>query len=166
MSEQVLIEPIRLGLMPPLPGMVALYGPEIECAARIACQEINARGGVLGRSLELIVEYDGSLPETVVPAAKRMFNEHHCASIIGNLLSNSRIAVAAQIFEPARIPYLKFPFYEGHTYNRFFSLCGAAQSADRQDDSLYVAEHVGPKIFSPETTTSGRAVPSTRPRAA
>jgi len=37
--------PIRLGLMPPLTGLVGLYGQEIVNAARIACAEINRQGG-------------------------------------------------------------------------------------------------------------------------
>jgi ABC-type branched-subunit amino acid transport system substrate-binding protein len=101
---------IRLGLMPPLTGLVELYGPEITRAARIACEEINERGGVLGRRLELIVEDDGSLPDTAVPAAERLLDEHGCVALIGNLLSNSRIAVAAQVAEPRRVPYLNFSF--------------------------------------------------------
>ena len=57
---------VKLGLMPPLTGLVGLYGGEISNAARIACAEINATGGVLGRPLELIIEDDGSLPESAV----------------------------------------------------------------------------------------------------
>ncbi|MBM3555079.1 MAG: EAL domain-containing protein [Alphaproteobacteria bacterium] len=111
---------IRLGLMPPLTGLVQLYGSEILRAARIACEEVNERGGVLDRELELIVEDDGSLPGTAVPAALRLIDEHRCAAIIGNLLSNSRIAVAAQVAEPRRVPYLNFSFYEGSISSRYF----------------------------------------------
>ena len=67
-----LLDPIRIGLMPPLSGLVEIYGAEITLAARIACEEINQRGGVLGRPLELIIEDDGSLPPTAVPAALRL----------------------------------------------------------------------------------------------
>lgn len=113
-------EPIRIGLMPPLSGLVDIYGSEISNAARIACDEINARGGVLGRRLDLVIEDDGSLPDTAVPAALRLVEQHHCVAIIGNLLSNSRIAVAAQVAETRRIPYLNFSFYEGSITGRYF----------------------------------------------
>lgn len=98
--------------MPPLTGVVAMYGSEIIHAARIACAEVNRSGGLLGRPLELIVEDDGSLPQTAVPAARRLVSEHRCVAIIGNLLSSSRIAVASQVAEPEKIPYLNFSFYE------------------------------------------------------
>ena len=37
---------IKLGLMPPLTGLVAMYGEEIVRAAKIACAEINESGGL------------------------------------------------------------------------------------------------------------------------
>ena len=80
-------ETVKLGLMPPLTGLVGIYGTEISHAGQIACQEINENGGVLGRPLELIIEDDGSLPESAVTAAEKLIDQHHCAAIIGNLLS-------------------------------------------------------------------------------
>ncbi len=111
---------IRLGLMAPLTGVVALYGQEISWAGKIACQEVNDNGGILGQKLELIIIDDGSAPETSVPAANRLIDEYHCTAMIGNLLSNSRIAVANHVAEPRQIPYLNFSFYEGSIGGRYF----------------------------------------------
>ncbi|MDO9599167.1 MAG: ABC transporter substrate-binding protein, partial [Azoarcus sp.] len=140
-------DPIRLGLMPPLTGMVELYGEEIVRAACIACDEINERGGILGRPLQLIVEDDGSLPLTAVPAAERLILEHRCVAIIGNLLSNSRIAVATQVAEPRRIPYLNFSYYEGSISGHYFFSFSALpnQQIDRMIPSM--AKRFGLKMF-------------------
>jgi diguanylate cyclase (GGDEF)-like protein/PAS domain S-box-containing protein len=142
-----MIEPIRIGLMPPLTGLVEIYGAEITQAARIACDEINERGGVLGRPLELIVEDDGSLPPTAVPAALRLIEQHHCVAIIGNLLSNSRIAVATQVAEPKRIPYLNFSFYEGSISGRYFFHFAALPNQQIDKMIPYMGEHYGLKMF-------------------
>lgn len=147
MSEKASAEPIRLGLMPPLTGLVDIYGPEIVCAARIACEEINERGGVLGRPLELIIEDDGSLPQTAVPAALKLIDEHRCVAIIGNLLSNSRIAVTSQAAEPRRIPLLNFSFYEGSISSRYFFHFAALPNQQIDRMIPYMAEHFGPKMF-------------------
>ncbi|MBA3023795.1 MAG: ABC transporter substrate-binding protein [Gammaproteobacteria bacterium] len=146
MSDNAL-NPIRLGLMPPLTGLVGLYGIEICNAARIACAEINAAGGLLGRPLELIIEDDGSLPDTAVPAALRLVEQHHCDAIIGNLLSNSRIAVAAQVAEPKRIPYLNFSFYEGSISGRYFFHFAALPNQQIDQMIPWLAEHHGHKMF-------------------
>lgn len=111
---------IRLGVMPPLTGVVGIYGAEIARAAEIACREINEAGGVLGRPLELVIEDDGSLPESAVVAAERLLDAHGCDAIIGNLLSNSRIAVAYRVAAPRKVPYLNFSFYEGGIISRYF----------------------------------------------
>jgi diguanylate cyclase (GGDEF)-like protein/PAS domain S-box-containing protein len=133
--------------MAPLSGLVALYGREIVQAAEIAVAEINANGGVLGRELRLVVEDDGSMPEPALAAATRLIDEHHCAAMIGNLLSNSRIAVASQIAEPRRIPYLNFSFYEGSIHGRYFFHFAALpnQQIDRMIPSMMA--RCGPKIF-------------------
>ncbi|CAK0747298.1 diguanylate cyclase [Gammaproteobacteria bacterium] len=138
---------MTLGLMSPLTGLVEIYGPEIVWAARIACEEINERGGILGRPLELIIEDDGSLPDTAVPAALRLIDEHGCVAIIGNLLSNSRIAVATQVAEPKRIPYLNFSFYEGSIASRYFFHFAALPNQQIDKMIPYMAKHFGLKMF-------------------
>lgn len=139
--------PVKLGLMPPLTGIVALYGEEISRAGGIACDEINENGGVLGRPLELIIVDDGSLPETAVPAAQKLVNDHGCAAIIGNLLSNSRIAVADRVADPTRTPYLNFSFYEGSIWNRYFFNFAALPNQQIEKMIPYMAHNYGPKMY-------------------
>jgi PAS domain S-box-containing protein len=132
--------------MTPLSGVVELYGQEISRAAQIACQEVNESGGVLGRPLELVIEDDGSLPDSAVRAAAKLV-DNHCAAIIGNLLSNSRIAVAYRVAEPRRIPYLNFSFYEGSILSRYFFHFAALpnQQIDRMIPSM--RSRFGPRMF-------------------
>lgn len=142
-----MLTPIRLGLMSPLTGLVGIYGQEIVNAARIACAEINQRGGVLGQPLELVVEDDGSLPDTAVPAAHRLVEQHGCAALIGNLLSNSRIAVAAQVAEPRQIPLLNFSFYEGSISSRYFFHFAALPNQQIDKMIPFMARRYGLKMF-------------------
>ena len=140
-------ETVRLGLMPPLSGLVELYGQEICWAARIAVDEINERGGVLGKKLELIIEDDGSMPEPAVKAAEKLVFEHQCVAMIGNLLSNARIDVAARVAGPNHIPYLNFSFYEGSISNRYFFSFSALPNQQIDKMIPYMAEHFGPKMY-------------------
>ena len=138
---------IRLGLMPPLTGMVSIYGSEIARAGQIACQEINENGGLLGRQLELVIEDDGSMPETAVTAAKKLVDEHRCTAIIGNLLSNSRISVAYSVAEPRKIPFLNFSFYEGSILSRYFFHFAALPNQQIDRMIPYMREQFGPRMF-------------------
>lgn len=138
---------IRLGLMPPLTGLVGLYGSEIVQAARIACAEINKLGGVLGQALELVIEDDGSLPDTAVQAAQKLIDQHGCTALIGNLLSNSRIAVAVQVAEPRQVPLLNISFYEGSISSRYFFHFAALPNQQIDKMIPFMARRYGLKMF-------------------
>lgn len=138
---------IKLGLMPPVTGLVSIYGEEISRAGQIACAEINASGGVLGRTLELVIEDDASLPESAVAAAEKLLDQHHCAAILGNLLSNSRIAVAYRVAEPRKIPYLNFSFYGGSIISRYFFHFAALPNQQIDPMIPYMRQKFGPRMF-------------------
>jgi PAS domain S-box-containing protein len=138
---------IKLGLMPPLTGLVGIYGTEIARAGLIACQEVNQDGGVLGRPLELMIEDDGSLPESAVTAAENLVIRDQCSAIIGNLLSNSRIAVAYRVAEPRKVPYLNFSFYEGSIVSRYFFHFAALPNQQIDRMIPYMRERFGPRMF-------------------
>ena len=141
------VKVVKLGLMPPLTGLVGIYGSEIVHAAQVACQEVNEKGGVLGRPLELVIEDDGSLPESAVSAAEKLVSEHHCPAIIGNLLSNSRIAVTYRVAEPNRVPLLNFSFYEGSILSRYFFHFAALPNQQIDQMIPYMASKFGSKMF-------------------
>ncbi|MDH5391788.1 MAG: transporter substrate-binding protein [Gammaproteobacteria bacterium] len=138
---------IKLGVMPPLTGLVGIYGSEIVHAAEVACQEINENGGVLGKPLELVIEDDGSLPQSAVAAAKKLVVEHQCSAMIGNLLSNSRIAVAYQVAEPSRVPLINFSFYEGSILSRYFFHFGALPNQQIDKMIPYMFKQYGSRMF-------------------
>jgi len=53
---------IDIGLVQPLTGAFAAAGTDVVYGAKIAADEINAKGGVLGKKLELIIEDTKSNP--------------------------------------------------------------------------------------------------------
>ena len=138
---------IRVGLLAPLTGIVELYGPEIVWAARIACEQVNENGGVLGRPLEIVVADDGSLPDSAVPAAHRLLDDDGCVALIGNLLSNSRIAVSDLVSDARKVPLLNFSFYEGSITSPYFFHFAALPNQQVAKMIPYMTEHVGPKMF-------------------
>lgn len=140
-------ENVRLGLMAPLSGIVKFYGTEISRAGRIACEEVNRNGGVLGNPLELIIVDDGSLPQTAVPAAEQLIEKEGCSAIIGNLLSNSRIAVANRVADRKKVPYLNFSFYEGSINSKYFFHFAALPNQQIDKMIPFMAEKYGPKMY-------------------
>src|ERR1700677_4821573 len=68
-------EPIRIGVLAPLTGGGGPYGADIVKASKLAADQINAAGGVLGgRKIELFVEDDETGATAAVKAARKLLD--------------------------------------------------------------------------------------------
>jgi branched-chain amino acid transport system substrate-binding protein len=64
-------EPIRIGAINPYSGPVALYGDELARGYQIAVDEANAKGGLLGRKVELL-RGDAGNPQQGIAAVDKL----------------------------------------------------------------------------------------------
>jgi len=112
--------PIKIGLLPPLTGLCSVYGADAANAGKLTIEMINEEGGVLGRELQLVIQDDGTIPETAVPAAERLVKKFGCKMICGNMWSNSRLAVNNQVAEPYRVVMNNFSYDEGAICGRYY----------------------------------------------
>jgi branched-chain amino acid transport system substrate-binding protein len=86
-------EPIRIGLVDPLTGAFAALGRNEQHGAAHAVEEINAKGGILGRPVELLVEDSttGNI-RTAMQQAREVIERHKVSFLLGNV--NSAMALA------------------------------------------------------------------------
>lgn len=76
-------EPIRIGSMVPLTGTSGSDGREFRNGLVLAADEINARGGIVGRPLEpVFVDTGTQSAEAVVRAARTLISSHGVSAII------------------------------------------------------------------------------------
>ncbi|MBE0618106.1 MAG: branched-chain amino acid ABC transporter substrate-binding protein [Proteobacteria bacterium] len=68
-------DPIKLGVAGPHSGDLASYGIPATKAAELVVKDINAKGGVLGKQVELLVEDDECKPEKAVNVAAKLVSE-------------------------------------------------------------------------------------------
>ena len=66
---------IKLGVAGPHSGDLASYGIPTVRAAELVVKEINAKGGVLGKQVELLVEDDVCKPEVATNTATKLVSE-------------------------------------------------------------------------------------------
>ena len=69
-------EPIRLGVITSLSGNFATFGKMEEAGYRVAAAEINQKGGVLGRQIELVIEDDASNQNAGLAAAEKLSGQN------------------------------------------------------------------------------------------
>ena len=66
---------IKFGVAGPHSGDLASYGIPTKQAAELIIKEVNAKGGVLGRQIELLVEDDVCKPEIATNTATKLVSE-------------------------------------------------------------------------------------------
>lgn len=86
-------EPLRVGLIQPLSGPIAAAGSYIVNGAKIALDRVNAKGGVAGRPLELIIEDNKSDPAETRNAAEKLIVRDKVPVIIGAWGSSMTLAM-------------------------------------------------------------------------
>jgi len=88
-------EPIKLGALLSVTGPAAFLGAPEANTLRMLVDEANAKGGILGRQVQLIVKDTAGSPEKAISFAKQLIEEEHVFAIIGPATSGETMAVKA-----------------------------------------------------------------------
>jgi branched-chain amino acid transport system substrate-binding protein len=94
-------EPLKIGLMAPMTGPWSNSGREMKQVVDLLAEELNARGGVLGRKVEIVAVNDEGTPSGAVQAALTLARKN-VAAVIGSLTSAATEA-SQVIFNEAKI---------------------------------------------------------------
>ncbi|MEH1129744.1 urea ABC transporter substrate-binding protein [Micromonospora sp. CPCC 206061] len=119
---------VKVGLLNSLSGTMAISEVTVRDSIKLAVEEINASGGVLGKKLEPISEDGASDWPTFAEKAEKLIKEDRVAAVFGCWTSASRKAVKpvfeenkALLFYPVQYEGLEqspYIFYTGATTNQ------------------------------------------------
>ncbi|MEO7597550.1 MAG: ABC transporter substrate-binding protein [Opitutus sp.] len=98
-------EAVKVGFFMSMTGRDSSFGEASLNGARLAIDELNAAGGVLGRPIELIVEDNRSQPGESATAVKKLISRDHVVALIGEC-SSGRTLEAAPVAQAAGIPLI------------------------------------------------------------
>src|SRR5688572_25633057 len=90
---------IKIGLVTALSGQSARAGEAITRGLSVAIDEINAKGGVLGRKLELVRRDDEATPAKGVIAARELLFKEKVAVLFGGLDTPVSLAIVPIVNE-------------------------------------------------------------------
>ena len=98
-------EPIKIGVAGPFTGGSSSMGVSMRDGVRMAVDEINKSGGVMGRQLQLIERDDEAKNERGVQIAQELINKEKVVAAVGYI--NTGVALASQrFFQDAKIPVM------------------------------------------------------------
>jgi branched-chain amino acid transport system substrate-binding protein len=98
-------KPVKIGVLTPLsPPGDAGAGQLILRGAKMAADELNARGGILGgRKVELVVEDDSGTPEMGIAGFRKLASQDQVAGVMGQFHSSVMLATQ-ELAEQFKIP--------------------------------------------------------------
>jgi branched-chain amino acid transport system substrate-binding protein len=91
--------PIKIGVIQPLSGAVAASGNYVRMGAEISRDWINARGGINGRKVELVIEDNKSDPKEAASAAEKLIVRDKVPAIMGAWGSSMTLAAMPKLEE-------------------------------------------------------------------
>lgn len=132
-------DPIRIGLSTPITGSFAENGVGTQVAVEMAVEEINAKGGINGRPVEIVIQDSKSDPTQAAQIATIFTEDESILAELGDFASGACIA-AAPIYEEAGMvqlsPTASNPDYTLQGEN-MFSIFGKTT-----DEGKFIADYL------------------------
>ena len=98
-------EVFKIGSPLPMTGAGAAFGEKFQTAYTMAIDEINAKGGINGKKIELVIEDTQAKPAVAVTNAKKLISSDKVIALVGGWSSGVALAVAP-VAQDNKTPYL------------------------------------------------------------
>lgn len=98
-------ETIKFAFLGGMTGDIAVYGVPMSDAVKLAIEEINSKGGIKGKNIELLIEDGKCAGKDAATAIQKLINVDKVNAVIGGLCSAETLA-AAPIAEAAEMVML------------------------------------------------------------
>jgi branched-chain amino acid transport system substrate-binding protein len=113
--------PIKIGTLYTKTGLLAEHGRQADMGIALALEELNAKGGVLGRKIEAVWRDDQSKAEVTTRETNALIFEEKVDVLLGTLLGNTGNAVSP-ISKEHKVPFIvltqigNLTMEDGHRY--------------------------------------------------
>jgi len=124
--------PIKVGIATDLTGPIGFAGKANANVATMVVNDINAKGGVLGRALQLFIEDTASNESVAVNNVRKLTQRDRVDVVFGGITSSMRNAIKDVIVTRGRTLYIYPQLYEGQECTPYIFCTGPtpAQQCD------------------------------------
>ncbi|WP_026653639.1 ABC transporter substrate-binding protein [Butyrivibrio proteoclasticus] len=138
---------VRIGWIHDLSGNNAGSSAVVSTAIEMATEDINARGGVLGKKLEVVKKDGASNTQNYSDAANELAYNSDVVAVFSSGTSASREAIRGT-FEEAKLPYFYSSLYEGGVASDYNICTGQTPEQNVLPILEYIqANNLGTKIY-------------------
>src|SRR6478736_1655139 len=139
--------PARVGVITDQTGALSFMGIANVNVAKMVIDDINSRGGLLGRPVELFVEDSATDDAVAESVAAKLVEQVDVDVVIGGIYSSTRQAIKAPVVDEAETLYLYPEQYEGQECDPLIFCTGPVPAQQIEPLIPWLMQETGAKRF-------------------
>src|SRR6266705_3159051 len=139
--------PARIGVITDQSGALSFMGIANANVAKMVVHDINARGGLLGRTISLFIEDSATDDDTARIAAARLIEEAQVDVVVGGIYSSTRQAIKGPVVDQAGRLYIYPEQYEGQECHPLIFCTGPVPAQQIEPFIPWLMQQTGAKKF-------------------
>jgi ABC-type branched-subunit amino acid transport system substrate-binding protein len=140
-------DPIKVGVLADQTGPLSVIGLANANVARMVVGDINAKGGLLGRQLELYLEDSATDDDVAAAKARKLVEQDQVDVICGGILSSTRQAIKGPAVVEGRTLYIYPEQYEGQESDPLIFCTGPVPAQQVDPFIPWLMRETGAKSF-------------------
>jgi len=140
-------EPIKIGILADLTGPFTTYGTSLARSAQLAIKEINAKGGIGGRQITVIVEDTQTDVSATVDKARKLIQSDKVDLVMGPIGSDANDATYKTVVEDGAKLLFYTETFEGGKCNELYFSFGAVPAQQIRPLIPVLQQKYGPKVM-------------------
>src|SRR3982751_4330273 len=141
------MEPIKVGVIADQTGPLSFMGIANANVATMVVEDINAKGGLLGRELELHLEDSATVDREAEAKAAKLVGEEHVDVLFGGIYSSTRQAIKGPAVVEGKTLYIYPEQYEGQESDPLIFCTGPVPAQQIDPFIPWMMRETGAKRF-------------------
>jgi len=139
--------PVKVGVITDQTGALSFMGIANANVARMAVDDLNARGGLLGRRVELYLEDSETTDSAAEAAAVKLIQRDHVDVVLGGIYSSTRQAIKGPVVTQGKTLYIYPEQYEGQESDPLIFCTGPVPAQQVEPLIPWLMNKTGAKTF-------------------
>jgi ABC-type branched-subunit amino acid transport system substrate-binding protein len=142
-------DPIKVGIATDLTGPISWGGIPNANVAKMVIDDINTKGGLLGRPLQMILEDTATNEQLAVTKVRKLVTQDKVDVVFGGITSSMRNAIKDTIVNRGKTLYIYPQLYEGKECTPFLYCTGPTPAQQCDTFIPWLIKNGGKKFYLP-----------------